>query len=293
MLPDQRLAYKKQREATENLEIPPDLSKGEFNDALDVPAAGSSTFSEYAGERSKRREVATSGAILPDVKDVQLRRDGTSRWLEVSAPAEAVWPRVVSFWREQGILLVEQNPGRCHEDRLAREPCGDPAGLQPDDDEGGGGSRHVHRDQYRVPERPSGTTDIYLTHTAMVERLLSNTAGDTSGAGPQRPGKRRNAQRLMAIWVTERRAAVAVAEGACRTEGAARPPARRCRMARIGPDHLGGFGAPGVRPVWPGPNRHAVEDRDMSAGTICALRPRFRGRPEEGGILLQDGLLAR
>jgi outer membrane protein assembly factor BamC len=304
MLPDQRLAYKKQREATENLEIPPDLSKGEFNDALDVPAAGSSTFSEYAGERSKRREVATSGAILPDVKDVQLRRDGTSRWLEVSAPAEAVWPRVVSFWREQGILLVEQNPAvgvmktdwlenraEIRQDFMTRMMMKVAEGLH----------ATSTRDQYRVRlERgpKPGTTDIYLTHTAMVERLLSNTAGEGANIvwepAPSDPGKEAEMlQRLMAyMGVTERRAAVAVAGGApATTEGAARPT-----TARLVSDGAGSalIISEEFRRAWRQAGvaldrtGFAVEDRDMSAGTYYV-----RYDPGSEGARKKEGFFSR
>jgi outer membrane protein assembly factor BamC len=46
-LPDERLAYKKAREAEENLELPPDLAGGSFDDAMDIPpAAGSATYSD-------------------------------------------------------------------------------------------------------------------------------------------------------------------------------------------------------------------------------------------------------
>jgi len=86
ILPDQTIAYKKQREASQNLEVPPDLSKGEFDDALDVPTSGTASYSEYTGERTKRQQTAGSGEVLPEVRNVDLRREGNTRWLEVSAP---------------------------------------------------------------------------------------------------------------------------------------------------------------------------------------------------------------
>ncbi|HSO84133.1 MAG TPA: hypothetical protein VLR48_16155, partial [Thiocapsa sp.] len=65
-IPDQRLAYKKQQESGENLEIPPDLTAGRFDDALDIPPAGGATFSEYSGSRAQRQRVAASGEVLPE-----------------------------------------------------------------------------------------------------------------------------------------------------------------------------------------------------------------------------------
>ena len=112
-MPDQGLAYQKSRQAEQNLELPPDLKGANFDDAMDVPPiAGGATYSEYADGRAQRRQASPSGAgaILPTVENVELRRSGDSRWLEVQAAPQQVWPRVVAFWREQGILLVDQNP---------------------------------------------------------------------------------------------------------------------------------------------------------------------------------------
>jgi outer membrane protein assembly factor BamC len=302
ILPDQSLAYKKQREAAENLEVPPDLSQGRFDDALDVPAAGSATYSEYVGERSKRREVATSGGVLPDVKDVQMRREGNSRWLEVGAPAEAVWPRVVSFWREQGILLVEQNPAvgvmktdwlenraEIRQDFMTRMMRKVADGLY----------ATSTRDQYRVRvERgtKAGVTDIYLTHTAMQERILSNTAAEGTNTVwepvPSDPAKEAEMLRRLMVYlgVTEQRAAGATAGTAASTgEAAGRPTTvrlvaegsgsalviseefrRAWRQTGVALDRIG----------------FAVEDRDMSAGVYYVrYDPGSEGAQSKKGFL--------
>lgn len=300
MLPDQTLVYKKQREAAENLEIPPDLSKGQVSDALDVPAGGAATYSEYAGERSKRREMATSGDVLPEVKDVELKHEGNSRWLEVGAPAAAVWPRVVAFWREQGILLVEQNPAvgvmktdwienraAIRQDFMTRMMMKIAEGLH----------STGTRDQYRVRlERGAkpGTTDIYLTHTAMHERILSNTVGEGANAVwepvPSEPEKEAEMlHRLMVyLGVTEQRAA-----GAARGtgEGAARPT-----TVRLVPDGAGSalIISEEFRRAWRQTGvaldrtGFAVEDRDMSAGTYYV-----RYDPGSEGARKKEGFFSK
>ena len=187
-LPDQRLQYKKQREASENLEIPPNLTAGTFDDAMDVPPlGGTTTYSEYVGERSKRRRIAGSGEVLPEAKDAKLRREGNNRWLEISGSPQQIWPRVVGFWRSQGILLVEQDPttGIMKTDWLENR-----AEIRTDmvtnllRKVADGLYATSLRDQYRVRIEPginAGTTDLYLTHRAMEERFRSNTVGeDTS-----------------------------------------------------------------------------------------------------------------
>ncbi len=219
-LPDQRLEYKKQREASETLEVPPDLTSGNFDDALDVPAgaSGSTTYSEYVGGRAKIRRIAESGEVLPEGDTVKLQRDANSRWLEIQANPQQVWPRVVEFWRSQGILLVEQEPavGIMKTDWLENR-----AELRKDfitkmmRKVADGLYATSTRDQYRVRIEPGlkpGATDVYLTHRSMEERLVSNTVGEgtntiwePSGSDPDKEAAM--LRRLMIyLGVNERRA---------------------------------------------------------------------------------------
>lgn len=224
-LPDQRLEYKKQREAGENLEIPPDLTAGNFDDALDVPdLGGSTTYSEYVGERGKRREIASSGNVLPEVQGVELRREGNNRWLEIKGAPQQVWPRVVSFWREQGILLAEQNPttGVMKTDWLENR-----AEIRSDFVTNmmrkvvDGLYATSTRDQYRVRVEPGlnpGTTDIYLTHRAMEERFARNAVGEDTNSfwepASSDTGKEAEMLRRLMVYlgVTEQRAGRQIAE---------------------------------------------------------------------------------
>ncbi|MBK1700999.1 hypothetical protein CKO41_06150 [Thiococcus pfennigii] len=228
--PDQRLAYKRQQEAAENLEIPPDLTTSTFDDALDIPAAGggATTYSEFEGQRSRRQQMAatTSGAVLPEVKGVELRREGGNRWLEVEASPQQVWPKVVAFWREQGILLVDQDPttGTMRTDwldnraEIRRDFVTNALRKVVD-----GLYATSTRDQYRVRIEPgltSGTTDLYLTHRGMEERLVRNTAGEGANtiwepAGSDPDKEAEMLRRLMIyLGVSEQGAKRMIAQGA-------------------------------------------------------------------------------
>jgi outer membrane protein assembly factor BamC len=183
VLPDQTLEYKRQREAAENLELPPDLAGATFDDALDIPS-GSATFSDYSEGRAARRQIASSGDVLPEVAGVTLERSGDKRWLEVSAPPQSVWPKLVAFWREQGILLLEQDPAvgvmktdwlenraEVRNDFVTRQLRKVVDGLY----------ATSTRDQYRVrvdAGRERDSTEVFLTHRAMEERLVRNTVGE-------------------------------------------------------------------------------------------------------------------
>jgi outer membrane protein assembly factor BamC len=226
-LPDQRLEYKKQKEAQQDLEVPPDLVAGKFDDAMDIPSlSGSATYSEYVGERQKRRQMASSGEVLPEFKDVTLQREGDNRWLEVKATPQQLWPRLVSFWREQGILLVEQDPttGVMKTDWLENR-----AEIRKDFITNvlrkvvDGLYETSTRDQYRVRVEPGverGTSDIYLTQRGMEEKLVRNTVGEDANTvwepGPSDPGKEALMLRRLMVYLgaTEQRAQRVLAEGA-------------------------------------------------------------------------------
>jgi len=233
-LPDQRLQYKKQREAAENLEIPPDLTTGGFDDAMDVPPlGGTSTYSEYMDERAARRRTASSAQVLPEVKDVKLRREGNTRWLEIAGSPQQLWPKIIDFWRSQGILLVEQDPSagimktdwlenraeirRDFVTKLLRKVVD---GLY---------STAV-RDQYRVRIEPGlrdGTTDLYLTHRAMEEHLRSSVSGGEASSiwelTPADPGKEVTMLRRLMVYLGASRQSQSRLAAAARQQTTKRP----------------------------------------------------------------------
>ena len=235
MMPDQSLAYKKSRQAEENLELPPDLKGANFDDAMDVPPiAGGATYSQYADGRAQRQHAASSGggAILPAVEKVELKRSGDTRWLEVQAPAQQVWPRVQAFWREQGILLVEQNPavGVMKTDWIenrAEVPQGYLTRLIRKVADGLYATST--RDQYSIRMEPgakeAAITEVHLTHRGMEEKLETGTLGDSKRTvwqpGKNDPGKEAEMLRRLMLFLgaPEKKAAAAVASTAARSAG--------------------------------------------------------------------------
>lgn len=292
-LPDQRLIYKKQREASENLEVPPDLAGSSFDDALDIPDGGApATFSEYSGGRAQRQQVASSGTVLPAVPNVELRRTDKGRWLEVQAPAQQVWPKVVAFWREQGILLVEQNPAigvmktdwldnraEIRQDFLTRMVSKVAEGLY----------ATSTRDQYsvRIEEGTRlGTADIHLTHRGMEEKLVTSAIGDgsrtiwePSGSDPDKEAEM--LRRLMVFMGASKQSATEVS---ARPSGAAPAQGSRARLVTEGSaqlllvpeDFRGAWRLTGSALDRAG---FAVEDRDQSRGIYYV---RYAGKDASG-----------
>ncbi len=277
MLPDQTLAYKRQKEASENLEVPPDLTGGSFDDRMDIPPldGGAATYSEYSSGRSERRTAAASGAVLPSVESVDLRRSGDERWLEVQATPQVVWPQVVSFWRSQGILLLEQDPAvgvmktdwlenraEVRKDFVTRMMRSVADGLY----------ATSTRDQFSVRIEPgptSGSTDVRLTHRGMEEKLVTGALGDNERTvwEPSASDKGKESEMLRRLMLylgaSKQRADTAVASAA--------PAAPQARLASEGgaqvllvPDEF--------RRAWRSTGSaldragFAVEDRDVGRG---------------------------
>jgi len=282
MFPDQTLQYKKSREASENLEIPPDLITGSFDDALDVPslAGGGATYSDYAGGRERRAAQTSSGAVLPEVANVELERSGNERWLEVQGSPQAVWARIVSFWREQGILLVEQdarvgvmktdwleNRAEIRQDFITKMMRKVAEGLH----------STSTRDQYRVridaSARP-GWTEVHLTHTGMEEHLVPEGIGGTertvwepSGSDPEKAAAM--TRRLMLyLGASPSQAGAALADSGGGAHAPLAPPARLVseggsQVLVIADEYRRGWRMTGSALDRAG---FTVDDRDMSNG---------------------------
>ncbi len=187
VLPDKKVEYKKSKQAEKNLEIPPDLTKSSINDKLvvpDAPAGDPTTLSGFMQKEKVQTRSASRTAVLPTIDRIQVMRDGDQRWLSIQADPEDVWFKTVAFWQENGILLLEQDPtvGIIVTDWLENR-----ANIKSDiitdtiRKAFDGAYSAATRDQYRVRIEPGlkpGTTELYLTHRGMVEKVIQSPGGD-------------------------------------------------------------------------------------------------------------------
>jgi outer membrane protein assembly factor BamC len=278
LLPDRKVEYKKQRVAENDLEVPPDLTKVTIGDAMPIPGSGdAATYSQYeSGLQGGQRSVGDT-AVLPKVPNIQVMRDGNQRWLEIQAPADQVWPLVVSFWRENGVLLVEQDPttGVMKTDWLENR-ADIKQGFITDFLRKALDSLYsaATRDQFRVrlePGMTSGTTDLYLTHRGMEEQVITSAVGNRENSywvpRPNDPDLEAEMLRRIMIYL-------GVAEKTAGTELAKVQAKRQARSALVkGRDGgtvllLNADLAPAWRLVGIALERvgFAVEDRDRLAG---------------------------
>jgi outer membrane protein assembly factor BamC len=188
VLPDRKVEYKKSRQSERDLEIPPDLTSGSIDDNFSIPGSagsrGSATYSDFMNRGPRPGTTgATQGRVLPKIEDIEVRRDGDQRWLVVQAGADDVWPKVMAFWQESGILLVEQDPavGVMVTDWIENR-----ADIKSDfltdavRSVFDGLYSAATRDQYRIRlERGADgdVTELFLTHRGMEEQVVSGPGG--------------------------------------------------------------------------------------------------------------------
>lgn len=190
VLPDKSVEYKRERQAERNLEVPPDLTTDRINDRMRVPdnfGGVSTSYSQYETDRrlrgaDGRRLGPTDGSVLPQVQDIEVRREGDERWLVVNSPAEDVWQSIVDFWQDNGILMAEQDPTvgimrtTWLENRaeISRDFITDTIRKAFD-----GLYETGTRDQYRVrlERAEGGRTEVYLTHYGMEEVEAAGSGG--------------------------------------------------------------------------------------------------------------------
>jgi outer membrane protein assembly factor BamC len=189
LLPDRKVEYKKQRIAEKDLEVPPDLTKSTLSDAMPVPGyTDTATYSEYATKRQERKLSSGTTEVLPQVANIQIMRNGDQRWLEIQAPPDKVWHKVLNFWQSNGIPLLEQDPGVGVMKTDWLENRADiPQGFISDllrkalDNLYSASTR----DQFRVRLEPgtnADATDLYLTHRGMEEQFATSTTGEKQNA---------------------------------------------------------------------------------------------------------------
>lgn len=106
-LPNREAKYETSKSAPK-LEVPPGLSGAAINDSMDIPGAGSTTYSQY--ERGTRKKVASADKVLPQFPNMHVERSGDQRWLVVDAPPDKVWPKVRDFWLQAGFVIAKSDP---------------------------------------------------------------------------------------------------------------------------------------------------------------------------------------
>lgn len=162
----------------DTLELPPDLIGPAMERAYRIPDAPGERISARELERetsaAPRRASGASPVVLPGSTDVQLQRDGQTRWLSAAAPPEALWPQLREFWRTQNLVLTRDEPMiGVMETEWAENRAGIPLGVTQGLLARALGTLYDAgtRDQYtlRVERQEGGGTEVFISHRGAVE----------------------------------------------------------------------------------------------------------------------------
>lgn len=177
-----RVDYQAGATVAPTLETPPEMSTPTADDRFKIPQGdGVATYSNYNRTGAPSAASTTAGGnLLPEVKGVHLERNGTQRWLVVDDKAEAVWPTVKAFWKENGLTIKseEEAVGLIETDwseNRAKIPQDGVRGLIGKVFDGLYSSGE--RDQYRTRlarSKDGLSTEIYITHRGMEEVLSAD-----------------------------------------------------------------------------------------------------------------------
>lgn len=275
---DRQVEYKKQKVAETDLEIPPDLTGSGVGDAMHVPGlSGTATYSTYASTHDNDRSDIKNSTVLPEVANVKVLRNGNQRWLEIQSTPEQVWQKIVTFWRANGVILIEQNPavGIMKTDWLENR-ADIKQGFLTDLLRKAFDSVYsaATRDQFRVRLEPgltANTTELYLTHQGMEEQMQGSVGGETENTfwvpRPNDPGLEAEMLRriMLHLGVAEQAAGAELAQTQVQQEHATLEKNQDGQVALlIKGDLMEAWRLVGIAIERVG---FKVEDRDRSAGT--------------------------
>ena len=176
----QKTAYRTAEKRERGLEVPPDLTAQSADEQFLIPgesgsnAVSASSFYNGGGTRSAgTKQQAKAEPVLVASQDVQIKRVGNVRSLEVKMPPEQLWPKLREFWKDTGFELSVDDPKiGLMETNWAENRANIPMdGLRKIIGTVFDGMYSSNtRDRYRTRVEPiQGGVEIFVTHRGMEE----------------------------------------------------------------------------------------------------------------------------
>ena len=164
------------------LDFPPDLTSPEYDMAFVLPANGVVSASSMMNSSGGYTVDGRAINVLPKSTGMRFGGQGNSRWLDVDASAEILWPKIRDFWRSSGLTVKRDEPRiGIMETDWAVNRSGLPLNWfnKALGSVLGKGYDAGTRDRYRVRvEKPSATmTRVFLTHKGAEKVITDSISG--------------------------------------------------------------------------------------------------------------------
>ncbi len=249
------------------LEVPPDLTQLARDTRYALPGSGPVSASSQ-GPTVRPGAVPTAASALGDVR---IERAGAQRWLVVNRPADQLWTPIQDFWKDNGFVLVIDQPalGIMETDwaenraKIPQDAIRSFLGKALDSL-----YSSAERDRFRtrLERRGDGATEVYISHRGMQEvfadQSQSRTIWQPRAADPELEAE--FLRRLMVkLGVTPEQARTATASQP------AKPAARAAKAGEVPVVELDEGFDRAWRRVGLSLDRtgFTVEDRDRAQGT--------------------------
>ncbi|MEN3113544.1 outer membrane protein assembly factor BamC [Uliginosibacterium paludis] len=182
------------------LEVPPDLVSPARDNRYALPEAGDAGSATYSTYNASRQPAAAAANAAPAAAapagsaKFRIEREGNTRWIVTTLPANVVWPQLQDFWKNLGFVLVkdDQAVGIMETDWLENRAkiAGDPVQRVLSTVLGSMVS-NGERDRYRTRIEPSaakpGMLEIYVSHRGAIEISKRDTDGTYWELRPSNP----------------------------------------------------------------------------------------------------------
>lgn len=164
-----KLDYQSENNRIVSLEVPPDLNDPRDGDLYRLPSG------VVANPNALKAET-TKSAVLAQVKDAHIERQGNQRWLVIdNKKASEIWPILRTFWLDSGFTIYSEEPraGLMETDWAENRAKLPSQGLRRLFDKVGIGGLYTtsERDKFliRMEHNRQGGLDIFFTHRGLEE----------------------------------------------------------------------------------------------------------------------------
>ncbi len=159
---------------TQGLEVPPDLTLPPRDPNFVIPDPQTTPRDAASSAPEPSPQDAPAATVAQRVPGISLQRDGSVRWLSIDALPQAVWPKVLAFWQDQGFTLTRTDATLgIMETQWSENRADIPQdGLRKYI---GRAFKHLYstamRDKFRARLEPQGNagTALYMSHQGMQE----------------------------------------------------------------------------------------------------------------------------